>query len=504
MISTYDTSIKGNCRKRVRERLGKTVYINQEHTSGIFISPTRGLVEYDARQDVFTEVRRNDPRLRGQHVFTEPPIHTVFGDVYLILCFLLKSGMASILRETFASDRDLEKCLCHILHTICRNGSKISCDDFIGKSFASYVLNEVPVGNLGADTPYFTKMRDDRVKVTFFRTFVHYMRRSVPDFGVGCYVDSTPLPNEITDNPLNALCSHGLANTSIQTRLALVLDESTGLPVWFQTLPGNVLDFSTLSDAMSNVAECLDIRIDSVVLDAGYVTKSVIEKFHLDSAPVVGSDGQPKRRTMIARMPAKKGYPHKKLYHATKELIHNAKYEFIRQSHTYFGYKKETEIFGKRMNAYVYVDKDNALTLGRKNREKNMDAYEKLSMAEKNWHSVKYGYFVLVSNIEDSPAAMLDEYFGRTRIETVFKTGKEYLELLPLSKWNRTTVLGKLLSDIISTILYLELLKSLKEKGMSVTKLLGTTSSLMCMKKKDGIIEVEIPNNLYYYKFQEL
>lgn len=123
-----------------------------------------------------------------------------------------------------------------------------------------------------------------------------------------------------------------------------------------------------------------------------------------------------------------------------------------------------------------------------------MDAYEKLSMAEKNWHSVKYGYFVLVSNIEASPAAMLDEYFGRARIETVFKTGKEYLELLPLSKWNRTTVLEKLLSDIISTILYLELLKSLKEKGMSVTKLLGTTSSLMCMKKKDGIIEVEIPN----------
>lgn len=494
LISTYDTSIKGNCRKTVRERLGKIVYINDQHTSGIFISPSRGLIEYDARQDEFFEVSKDDPRIIGQNVFVEPPVHTVFGDVYLILCFLQKCGMAPILRETFDSDRDYEKSLAHLLYTVCRNGSKISCDDFLGKSFASYILQDIPAGSLGSDTPYFTKMGDDQVKVAFFQAFIRHMRNSNPDFGIGCYVDSAPLPNDIADNPLNALCSHGVTSTSNQTRLALVLDENTGLPVWFQTVPGNVLDFSTLTNVMSNVSECLDIRIDSVVLDAGYVTKSVIEKFNLDSELVVRMDGQLKRRTMIARMPAKKGYPHKKLYHDTKNLIHNAKYEFIRQSHTYFGYKKETEIFSKRINAYIYVDKDNALTLGRKNREKDEEAYNQLSMAEKNWHSVKYGYFVLVSNIDESPAAMLDEYFGRTSIETVFKTGKEYLELLPLSKWNRTTVLGKLLSDTISTIVYLQLLKSLKEKGMSVTKLLGSTSSLMCMKKKNHMIEVETPN----------
>ena len=148
-------------------------------------------------------------------------------------------------------------------------------------------------------------------------------------------------------------------------------------------MPGNVLDFSTLSDVMSNVSECLGIRIDSVVLDVGYATKSVIEKFDLDSEPVTRSDGKLKQRTIIARMPAKKGCPHKQLYQATKNLIHNAKYEFIRQSHTYFGYRKEAEIFGQRINAYVYVDKDNALILGRKNREKDAEAYDRLSMAEK-------------------------------------------------------------------------------------------------------------------------
>ena len=47
---------------------------------------------------------------------------------------------------------------------------------------------------------------------------------------------------------------------------------------------------------------------------------------------------------------------------------------------------------------------------------------------------VKNGYFVLVSNIDSTPAETLDRYFGRMDIEWFFKTSKEYLSLLPLSK----------------------------------------------------------------------
>ena len=274
----------------------------------------------------------------------------------------------------------------------------------------------------------------------------------------------------------------------------VVLDEETGLPVWFQTIPGNVLDLSTISGVMEDVAESLGIRIGSLVLDAGYVTKSVIGEFNADPCQPAGAEGDRKPRTIVARMPAKKGYPHRKLYNETRHLYPNAKYEFIRKSHTYFGTVREITLFGFRMYAYVYVDKDNALTLGRKDREKDEDAYQRLTMAEKNWHSVKYGYFVLLSNTRAEPPQMLDEYFGRTSIETVFKTGKDFLSLLPLSKWSMQTVLGKLLSDTICTIVYLELLKALKGKEISMPKLLGTTSSLMCLRKADGTICVETPN----------
>ncbi|HAF84851.1 MAG TPA: hypothetical protein DCG32_00460, partial [Sphaerochaeta sp.] len=190
------------------------------------------------------------------------------------------------------------------------------------------------------------------------------------------------------------------------------------------------------------MAESLDIRIDDFVLDAGYASKELVQSFHSDNE---------KGKTMTVRMPAKNGYPYKTLYHQARNLMGNAKYEFIREGHTYFGKHFETEVFGLKMHAYVYVDRDNALEGCRGYRLKHEDEYQKLTDKEKNWCSVRFGFFILLSTEMKEPDAKLDDYFGRTRIETVFKTSKEYLNLLPLSKWSDLTVRGKLLCDIIST-----------------------------------------------------
>ena len=88
----------------------------------------------------------------------------------------------------------------------------------------------------------------------------------------------------------------------------------------------------------------------------------------------------------------------------------------------------------------------------------------------------------------------MDDYFGRTSIESVFKTRGEYLDLLPLSKWSDLTVRGKILSDIVATIALLQLRKLLAKSGISTCKLFGRTQSLMCTKKRDGTVIVEVAN----------
>ena len=225
------TGTKSHSKQQVREKLGRVLYLSDDKKEGVFQSPTRGLVEYNASSDSFSAVDKNDPRINTEELFPEPEIHTVFGDAYLLLKFLEKCGLLSILRSVFPKDEAYERTLCHVLHGILKDGSRISCDNFIQKSFASYVFDKVPAGSLHSDTRFFSLLGDDKVKMSFFKTFVSYMQGRDPSFGKGCYVDSTPLPNDIDDNPFNALCCHGVSSSEVMTRLILVLDEASGLPV---------------------------------------------------------------------------------------------------------------------------------------------------------------------------------------------------------------------------------------------------------------------------------
>ncbi len=308
------TGTRAHSRQQVREKLGKVLYLSENRKSGIFLSPTRGLVEYDAPSDSFSSVKKDDSRINGEILFPQTEIHTVFGDAYLFLQFLEKCGLLSVLRSVFPKGEDYERILSHILHSILRDGSRISCDNFIQKSFASYLFPNVPVSSLHSDTRFFSMLGDDHVKVSFFQTFVSAMQKKEPDFGRGCYVDSTPLPNDIDDNPFNALCCHGVASSEVMPRLILVLDEKSGLPVWYDIIPGNVLDINTVMSVVNDVADSLGIEIESLMLDAGYVSKELVGAFHIGT-----------EKTIIGRMPARKGYPYKTLYWEVKDLIGKGK-----------------------------------------------------------------------------------------------------------------------------------------------------------------------------------
>ena len=488
----YVAGSKYHSKQQSRERLGKIISISEDRKSGVFMSPTRGLVEYNAVTDTFSSVEKGDQRVNNHpEVFPHTEVHTVFGDSYLLLKFLEKSGMLSILRAVFHKDCDYERVLAHITHGIMRNGSRITCDNFLAKSFASYVLDDISVSSLRTDTEFFRMMGQDSVKMEFFKTFIEAMKKANPDFGNGCYIDSTPLPNDIEDNPFNALCCHGVSSSMIQMRLVLVLDEASGLPVWYDIIPGNILDINTVMNVLNDIGDSLNITINSLVLDAGYTSKELLNAFH------IGTD-----KTIISRMPNRRGYHYKELYWQVKTLLGKGKYTFVRNKHTYFGYRKEIEVFDQPIYAYIYVDQYNALQRFRDYLLEHEKEYNALKDKDKDWYTVKYGYFVLLSNIDTTPADLLSQYFCRTEIETLFKTSKEYLDLLPLKKWTDETVRGKILHDIINTIVLLNLRKEYVPNGTSINEIAGKTQSLMCNRNRNGIVNVETANKKTkeYYK----
>ena len=349
----YHSEGKYHSTQQVRERLGKIIALAGDRKSGTFLSPTRYLGEYDVKSDTFVPFSRNEISEDAVSVFPGIEVHIVFGDVYLLLKLLENQGFISLYQSVFQKKTELERFLIHVLDGVLKDGSRISCDDFTEKSYASYLFRDIPTASLHSDTAFFTMMGSDHLKMKFFRELISMMRKRNPEFGKGCYVDSTPLPNAISDNPFNALCCHGVSSSQIQTRLVLVLDEDSGLPVWYDIIPGNILDLSTVMNIMNDVAVSLDIEIESLVLDAGYVCRPLIEAFHI---------GSPK--SLISRMPARRGYPFKELYWKVKIMIDKDKHHFVTGEYTYFGKRGNIcLLLDFRGFADVYKHFDNAMLL---------------------------------------------------------------------------------------------------------------------------------------------
>ena len=496
-------NVKNHSRQVVREKLGKVIELYSKK-SGLFLSPTRGLVVYNSEIDEFSSPVTEDKSSKvtespvvNSRLFPDANVHTVFGDSYLLLEILKKTGLLDVIRAAFPDKVFFERFLCHLLHGILRDGSRITCDDFIAKSFASYIVRDVPLSSLKSDTVFFFGMGEDRVKLAFFKAYVDFMKVQNKDFGKACFVDSTPLPNDI-DSPFNALCSHGIAATAMQMRLILILDEATLRPIWFDIIPGNVLDINTLKYVTKDVEVSLGIHLNGFFLDAGYASKELVRSFVLQKS----NESLPEKKYLV-RMPAKRGYPHRNLYTQMKDLFSKAKYDFIRERHSYFGKMQQIKIFDTDVYAYVYVDNYNALKGYTDFVSKKPDAFEKLSNREKDWHKVKFGYFVLISNYRKTPAEMLDDYFSRTNIETTFKTDKEYLKLLPLRKWTDAIVRGKILSDIIDSIIRQISHELGRGTIYSMSAMIGKTQSLMCfIDSSDNTVHVDTPNRQVkdYYK----
>lgn len=498
--NTYKANINGNrlrnhTRQTVVERLGKVVWIEEGNKGcAIFDSPSRGLVLYNLKTDEFHSVLPTDPRLSGSSYQARPErIHTSFGNTYLFLSEMENTPFMDVLRKAFPDRRFYQRVIAHIAHDCLKNGSSIKCGEFLSENWLSYILTDIGPGTLDCDTYYFTRLSEDDLKTAFFKALILEMRKLIPSFGSACYVDSTPLPGEAENNPFNALSSHGTDGAVIQSRLVLLLDIQTSIPVWFEVIPSNVLDKSTIISITRDVKVTLDIDIEMYDLDAGYARKELFEMFHRGNSFNIGDDGAEHSHTVLVRMPATNGYPRDELYLQCKPHFYSGRYSFDYEHHTFFGERVEIDLFGNPEYAFVFIDKTQAESLLRGWREEHLEEWEALSDSAQEWHQVKDGFFVLVGNQDQSPKEALIEYRGRTHIEAFFRDGKAYLKILPLGKWNKQTVKGKIFHDIMETIFYRAYRKQVATVGMSMSSLIVCMDSLECFRLSEKLLELKVP-----------
>ena len=487
--------LRNHTHQTVVEPLGKVVWVDEnDNQRGIFNSPSRGLIFYDTKQDQFIQVDPAYDRLSGTQYQQETAwIHVNFGNAFLFFNEMEKTPFMNVIRSTFKETVLYEKVLAHLAHDCLKNGSSIKCGEFLKSSILSHVIKNVPVSKLDCDTSYFCSLSNDNLKKNFFKNLIKEMRKTDPEFGRCCYADSTPLPGEAKDNPFDALCSHGTDGAVMQSRLVLLLDIQTSIPVWFEIIPSNILDKSTILSITHDVKETLGLEIDVYDLDAGYARKELFQLFNRNNNTRIDENGDVRERTVLVRMPDAKGYGRDELYIQCKPHFYTGRYSFDYEHHTYYGERVEIDLFGYPEYAFVFIDKTQAEALLREWRTSHQDEWDELSDSAQDWYQVKYGFFVLIGNKEQSAKDTLIEYRSRARIELFFRDGKAYLKILPLAKWNKATVTGKIFHDVIETIFYRAYRKQVSATGMTMSSLIVSLNGWETCKLSNGLFENKTP-----------
>ena len=203
----YVQGEKHHSKQETREKLGRPLALYEGNRSGIFRSLEEGIVFYDADTDRKEPLDGRSPPRRADRGYQPRRAHGVRRRVP-IPELSENMGLTPILRKVFSAEQDFQRCIAHLYHARMRNGGRDRCDHFVAKSFVSQTVRDVLNTGLAVDACFFDIMGDDDVRMLFFQEFVKMRRASDPEFGKCCYVDSTPIPNDIEDNPFNAFSSH--------------------------------------------------------------------------------------------------------------------------------------------------------------------------------------------------------------------------------------------------------------------------------------------------------
>ncbi|MBR4504464.1 MAG: hypothetical protein IKP20_05785 [Candidatus Methanomethylophilaceae archaeon] len=309
----YDKSSRYHSKQVQREKLGKIVSLAASKRRGVFMSPTRGLIGYDADKDDFfdpKEFDRDEPAVSAEkQLICDPPsksvaiqspppqdaVHKIFGDAYLALESMRMSGLLFHLRKAFPDDHVYEGVLVRSVMEAA-GCSGMSPKSFLGRSFLSDLFSGTDFGG-----KFLSKAGSEGVRSKFGDEF---------RFGkVPFFVDAS---------------AYGGPNVMIE------FDGPMGGPVGCEA----ILDPAGWADGAPSLGVA--------VLGEEYMSEKLFKRFGPESA-----------MTFIVKMPAKKGYPYKDLCQKALKHVEDKECIFEIGGREFFAVKKKVELFGRKASAYI-------------------------------------------------------------------------------------------------------------------------------------------------------
>ncbi|MDO5537774.1 MAG: hypothetical protein Q4F72_09645, partial [Desulfovibrionaceae bacterium] len=133
---------------------------------------------------------------------------------------------------------------------------------------------------------------------------------------------------------------------------------------------------------------------------------------------------------------------------SVRPFMGKSKFEFRLFGRAYFGRKTEIELYGRELRGYVYVDLNRAA--------RGAAAYERCAPEEvgemggfkRDWLSVRFGFFALVSTRDEQPGDMLASFLSALSLHAGLAEGGR--GQLPDELWDAEAERGRILFSMLA------------------------------------------------------
>lgn len=441
---------------------------------GIYRNRERGVYTYDIDTGSYGKVEAD---------FVEPPKRTPgryvtvagkkrsrlcieFGNIFFLDSFLKKKGLYKIIDATGYGNPDTVRAL--VFYYILSPQSNAHAADWYELSYTRCLFPHAAMSSQRVSEALAGIGLED-AKRSFFSVYYPFIRKcTVPspkdgygmaasgEKGDGILIDSSGLPNSAR-LPVTAISNHN-GDVNNEARLIYVVQQDTGLPLFFSYVAGNVIDASTIKNVVAHLKNN-GIATKFAILDAGYYNKRNADAL-IDA-----------KISFITRVHANfKLFKdvvsgHRKQLECRENFItYNGRFYYIKRVACRIGEHNDK-------GAYAYLGLDVAMRDQQKSGLRSRMADEGLNDGDIYDSMNGYGLFMLVATRPVAVDKVLSLYYTRNQIEEVFGVGKGNGKLLPLRIATEDTFRGHLLITFIVSVVLMLLRKEIKHADISVESL---------------------------------
>ena len=429
--------VDGKPRKEGQIYLGLVV----DKDKGIFWNREHGYCTFDQTTMSFAAAPPEDIPSRWRevdHAKRNPPVCVDFGDSYFLDQFIRGIGYDKVINHLQFGNYDTLYSMVHFYTLESAANCRAS-----GWYRQNYVRFLYPKANLASQriSDLLAAIGTDEQKRRFLVAHISYILENT-DGDVCVLIDSTGLPNAC-NIPYTRVSNHE-GDVNIEFRMIALVQKSTGLPLFFELVPGNIVDVSTVM-YITKLAQEHGCSIQYMIGDAGYCCPANIEKMILSGMEF-----------MTRINPAYTAYADDINGHLSEldspstavrfrnRLVHVLKIPTI------VGKNTDT---GEDVSGFIFLCRD---MQSKANKDSKLFAKKDISsMTAQQIEeiSARFGIFAIVTTRDLTSEELLPEYYIRQKIEQFFDFGKNYAKFLPVREHNMETIAGHMLLSFISSFL---------------------------------------------------